>query len=377
MSRGTSVRLGILTVAVSALLLCITPTSRPRTEALPQRLDDRTFWMLVNEFSEPGGTFRSDNLVSNELAFEQVIPPLLTKFQPASAYIGVGPDQNFSYIAAIRPDIAFIVDIRRDNLLLHLLFKSLFSMARTRIEYLALLVGRPVPADLDEWRTAPIDRVLTYVDRAPLDSAAVSALRSRVDAAITQFGVPLLRDDLTTIDRFHRRFIEAGTALQFQSAGRAPQRYYPTFRDLLGATEPSGQPANYLATEEGFQFLKGLHQRDLIVPVIGDLSGTRAINAIAATLRDRAQRNQPGSQLSAFYASNVEFYLFGDARFSRFVTNLRGLPHASHAVIIRSIFGRYRWSGGGSSSSQLQSVDELIEGYGKGKFQYYEELVSR
>ena len=72
MTRGQSVRLAILAVAVSMLALCITPTSRPRTEALPQRLDDHTFWTIVNDFSEAGGSFRSDNLVSNELAFEQV-----------------------------------------------------------------------------------------------------------------------------------------------------------------------------------------------------------------------------------------------------------------------------------------------------------------
>ena len=40
-------------------------------------------------------------------------------------YVGVGPNQNFTYIAAIRPELAFIVDIRRQNLLEHLLFKVL------------------------------------------------------------------------------------------------------------------------------------------------------------------------------------------------------------------------------------------------------------
>ena len=74
------------------------------------------------------------------------MPDLKKRGVRGGAYVGVGPDQNFSYIAAIRPDVAFIVDVRRDNLLLHLLFKSLFTLARTRVEYLALLLGRPVPA---------------------------------------------------------------------------------------------------------------------------------------------------------------------------------------------------------------------------------------
>ena len=50
------------------------------------------------------------------------------------AYIGVGPDQNFSYIARIRPSVAYIIDIRRDNLLLHLLFKALFARAPDRVD---------------------------------------------------------------------------------------------------------------------------------------------------------------------------------------------------------------------------------------------------
>src|SRR5262245_18147307 len=125
MRRGMSVRLAILSVAVWTLVLCVTPTSRPRAEALPQRLDDRTFWSLVTEFSEPGGTFRSDNLVSNELSYEHVIPPLQARVVPMSAYIGVGPDQNFTYIAALKPRVAFIVDIRRQNMLLHLMYKAI------------------------------------------------------------------------------------------------------------------------------------------------------------------------------------------------------------------------------------------------------------
>jgi hypothetical protein len=37
-------------------------------------------------------------------------------------YVGVGPYQNFTYISALDPDIAFVVDIRRKNLLHHLLY---------------------------------------------------------------------------------------------------------------------------------------------------------------------------------------------------------------------------------------------------------------
>src|SRR4029079_17778376 len=135
MTRARRSQLAILSVAVLALLLCVTPTSRPASEALPERLDDRIFWTLVTEFSEPNGFFRSDNLVSNETVFQHVIPTLPQTLGPVSAYVGVGPDQNFTYIAGLKPRIAFIVDIRRGNLLLHLMYKALIELAPTRQEF--------------------------------------------------------------------------------------------------------------------------------------------------------------------------------------------------------------------------------------------------
>ena len=83
-------------------------------------LQGRGFAAQVEAFSEPGGYFDTDNLISNERSYLQVLPDLERPGVHGGAYVGVGPDQNFSYIARIRPPIAFIVDIRRDNLLLHL-----------------------------------------------------------------------------------------------------------------------------------------------------------------------------------------------------------------------------------------------------------------
>jgi hypothetical protein len=301
-------------------------------------------------------------------SYLDVVPDLKKRGVKGGAYVGVGPDQNFSYIAAVRPEVVFILDVRRDNLLLHLLFKSLFTLARTRVEYLAMLLGRPVPADAENWRNASLDKVVSHVETTALDARAVTVLRTRVDDAITKTGLPLAREDFATIDRFHRRFIEAGVGLRFQSTGRPPQSHYPTYRDLLLATDGLGEHSNYLASEESFQFIKSLQQRDLVIPVVGDLSGPRALAAIGSLLRQRGQR------LSAIYASNVEFYLFGDGRFDPFVGNLTGMPRAEHGVVIRSIFGRYARYGGGSSS-HLQSVNELVAGFAKGRFRDYGDLI--
>ena len=313
------------------------------------------FAQTIARLSEPGGYFDTDNLISNESSYLQVVPELARRGVHGGAYIGVGPDQNFSYIAATRPAIAFIVDIRRDNELLHLLFKALFKLSRTRVEYLSLLLGRTPPADVDPWRAATIDRLVKYIDEAKLADAG--ALRAKVARALRETGVPLSERDLKTIAAFHDRFTAGGLALQFQSAGRPPQWNYPTYRDLLVDTDTSGKQSNFLASEDGFQFVKGLESRDLIVPVVGDLAGPSALESIGKLIASRGER------LEVFYASNVEFYLQREGTFPKFIANLRDVPHAPNAVIIRSIFQRFSTAGRrprDNSTSEVQAIDDLI-----------------
>jgi hypothetical protein len=309
-----------------------------------------TFATQIEALSEPDGYFDTDNLISNERSYLQVLPELERADIKGGAYVGVGPDQNFSYIAGIRPPIAFIVDIRRDNLLLHLLFKGLFEQARTRIEYLALLFGRPLPPDLEHWRTEPINRLAAYIDNTARDPQAVAVIRRRTDAVIAGFGVPLTPEDLATIGRFHNTFISAGLDLRFESIGRPPQSYYPTYRDLLLAVDPLGRQGHFLASEDGFQFVRSLQARNLVIPVVGNLAGPRAIVAIGEVLKRR------GEPLSAFYTSNVEFYLARAGTLDRFLENLARVPRKHNAVVIRSVFGR---SIGGSMSA-TQAVEEMI-----------------
>jgi hypothetical protein len=344
-------------------LLLQAPIAPPQPSPAPQS----SFAARITSLSEAPGYFDTDNLISNERSYLQVIPDLRAPEIRGGAYIGVGPDQNFSYIAAVRPSVAFIIDVRRDNMLLHLLFKALFQLTRTRVEYLSLLFGRPVPVRVNPWRDASIDRLVQYVDSARVDASANEKLRVRITDAITDFGVALSRDDLETIDRFHRRFIDAGLALQFQSTGRAPQSHYPTYRELLVARAPDGKPRHYLAAEDSFQIVKALQASDLIIPVVGNLSGPSALASVGSFMKQR------GDTLAAFYASNVEFYLFGEGTFRDFVMNLRRVPHTNHSLIIRSVFGR--WRSGDGSSSQAQSVAAMLDAVQNGRIRSYRDLI--
>ena len=355
-------------ITIAAVVLLLSGGGAPAIPVPQPSVQPTSFSSQIEALSEPGGYFDTDNLISNERSYLEVLPDLRRHGVSGGAYLGVGPDQNFTYIAAVKPAVAFIVDIRRDNMLLHLLFKALFESSRTRIEYLAQLMGRTAPTDLDVWRNAPLERIVAHVENAPLDSKSIGALRKRIDEGIGRYGVTLSSEDRATIERFHRRFIDAGLGLRFQSTGRPVQTHYPTYRELLLEKDPDGQAGNYLASEASFQFIKELQQRDLVIPVVGDLSGPRAVAAVAAHLAARKER------VSVFYTSNVEFYLFNSGRFPAFVNNLAKLPRAPKSVIIRSFFQRYAWPGGGSAS-RLQPLGDLLDGYEKGRFRYYSELM--
>ncbi len=292
---------------------------------------DTTFAGTIARLSEPAGYFDSDNLISNETSYLHAVSHLRAGRVTGGAYIGVGPDQSFSYIAAIRPSVAFMIDIRRDNLLMHLMFKALFERATNRFEFLSRWTGRVVPDDVRPWEGASIDGIVAAVDSLPADTTWAES--DSIIATVRRYGVPLSPNDTTTIRRFHGEFIRHGLSLRFTSTGRAPRYYYPTLRDLILERDLEGRQSSYLASEESWRFIKELEARDGIIPVVGNLGGTTAFPAIG---REVAAR---GETVSALYVSNVEMYIWRDGSFGNFAANAARLPHNERSVIIRSFFG--------------------------------------
>src|SRR6185295_7576698 len=115
---------------------------------------DQEFWKLSLEFSEPDGQFRSDNLLSNEIYYPSIVPDLIRRTKPGGVYLGVGPEQNFNYIAAIKPKIVFITDIRRGNLWTQLMYKALFEMSKDRADFIGRLFTKKRPDGLTEKSSA-------------------------------------------------------------------------------------------------------------------------------------------------------------------------------------------------------------------------------
>ena len=346
-------------------------------ETIARPVSDSAFARLIERLSEPGGYFDTDNLISNERSYLHVIGKLRELGVEGGAYIGVGPDQNFSYIAHVRPAIAFIIDIRRDNLLEHLMFKALFSLSRSRVEYLSLLHGRPAPDDPAAWRGRRIDEIVDYIDSRAVDPAFAEEALARVAEQAGRFGLSLSADDVETIRRFHSEFIRQGMDLRFRSHGRRPRSYYPTYRQLVLETDLEGQQASYLADEDRFQFVRSLQERNLIVPVVGDLSGPHALAAIGREIDAR------GLRVSCFYTSNVEDYLLRERSFERYIRNVSRLPRDSTSMIVRSFFGRgfgyiHPQAVAGYHSVQLlQTIEGLLDSQAREAYHSYLDLVSR
>ncbi len=354
-------------------------TAEARAPALAPRdsLSDSLFASLHARLSEEGGYFDTDNLISNESGYLNVVGALERLGLRGGAYAGVGPDQNYSYLAQLRPEVAFVVDVRRDNALQHLLLKALVERSSTRVEFLSALHARTPPADADAWRDATVQEVVEWVDGAPPRSGAeLRALQQVVEEAVRHMGIPLTETDLATVARFHRAFIDDGLDLRFTSHGRRPQPYYPTYRQLVLETDAEGDPASWLVSDERYQVVRDLHRANRIIPVVGDLAGASAVREMGRVLREMEL------ELTAFYVSNVEFYLWGDGLFDAWTANLAALPAAPDAVLIRSYFprlaGRHPAAIPGYYATQmLQPVRTVVEASEGRPFQGYGDLVTR
>ncbi|HWP03508.1 MAG TPA: hypothetical protein VNL96_08640 [Gemmatimonadaceae bacterium] len=348
-----------------------------RTAQAARLQTDTSFAAVIARLSEEPGYFDSDNLISNESSYLHAVSKLRTLGTSGGAYIGVGPDQNFSYIAALRPSVAFILDIRRENLLLHLFYKALFQRSRNRLEYLLLWMGRPVPADIAAWSDSSIEAIVARVDSSHPDSHGTGATTDSLIALVESYGVPLSDTDRATLRRFHQAFIGEGLDIRYTSIGRAPRPYYPTLRRLILERDLEGKQSNYLASRQAWEYVKWMQAEDRIIPVTGDLGGTHALRAIGQEIAAR------GQLVSAFYVSNVEMYLWRDGGFDRYAQSVSELPRDSRSALVRSVFSGgfgvpHRQQLQGHASTQLvQTLEDFAERWQQRLWRSYWDLVTQ
>jgi hypothetical protein len=341
-----------------------------RPADLPARLDDEEFWRLVEDFSEPGGSFRSDNLVSNEDAFQDVIADLERTVKRGGVYLGVGPDQNFTYIAALQPGLVFIPDVRRGNLQLHLMYKALFELSADRAEFLSRLFGRPRPIGLSAESSAE-DLFAAYAIVLPSREAFEESRAAILTTLRETHGFPIDQADETGIVRVLQAFYSAGPGLSYAANGGAMRSRYPSFQDLQMASDGRGRNRAYLGSEGAFRVVKTLSEQNLIVPIVGNFAGPKALRAIGRYVRAR------GAAVTAFYVSNVEQYLFQDRIWPDFARNLASLPMDPTSTVIRACFTRCQFNGGMRSVTLLDSMSVLVHDAEAGRIGTYWDVLTR
>jgi hypothetical protein len=99
--------------------------------------------------------------------------------------------------------------------------------------------------------------------------------------------------------------------------------------------EPDGRGVNrnFLVSESNFQFVRQMQQKNLIIPIVGDFAGPKAIRAVGRYLQDH------NATVTAFYVSNVEEYISSPRSvWSAYCRNIAALPLNASSTFIR--FGR-------------------------------------
>ena len=313
----------------------VSAQAAPARSSLPMRLADSTFWKLETDISEPGGYFRiTDNFTSNEMEVGELSTMLRTAGITGGVYIGVGPEQNFSYIAAIHPVMAFVVDIRRQAMVQHMMFKAMFELSKDRADFLTLLFARPRPAGMDT--TTGIQKMWEAYWVVGMDTALARVTTERVVGNLTKtHHFVFTSDEMGQLRSVVEAFQSLGLAISTRGGGGGGGRggspgFNRGFSDMTGySLDAAGVPQSFLSTEENFRYVKSLEDRNLLVPVTGDFAGPKAIRAIGSWLKEQ------NGIVSAFYLSNVEQYLFQDDKAQAFYDNVATLPTNSKSVFIR------------------------------------------
>ena len=350
-------------------------------QSIPTKLSDSAYWKLVTDISEPGGYFRSDNFVSNETTFQWVIPDLLRTTKPGGVYLGVGPDQNFTYIVALKPKIAFIFDIRRQNMLTHLMYKVLIEQSTDRADFVSRLFSRPRPEKLDSTSTAM--QVFTAYSAVAPDSARFRANITGIRDALTKkHGFKLSDSDLETIAYVYEAFVSAGPDITYNfnqgnRAGGFGRGSMPSYAALQVETDSAGVSRSYMATEANFRALREVELNNLLVPVVGDFAGAKAIRAVGEYLKHN------NATVTAFYLSNVEQYLFqqGDD-WRKFFGNVGTLPLDGASTFIRSVFNGMGYNRGPTfggpymrNQQLLASIVDQVKMFNEGKITWYDDVI--
>jgi hypothetical protein len=359
-------------VASTAFLVVLFPIifvtlAVPQTPStLPDRLTDAEFWRIFTEFSEPGGDFPYENFITNEETVQDIMPVLTKVARPGGVYLGVGPEQNFTYVAGIKPRMAFVFDIRRQNAIQILMYKALFELSPTRMDFVSRLFSIKSADKVPE--TARPNALFLAIDGLKGDRAYYTENLAAIKGNLAKHRFAFSAEDLKKVEYIYDVFFRGGPQIDYTfdstfPAGMAPA---PNYIQAMTDTDADKKQWSFLATEENYKVVRDMHLRNTFIPIVGDFAGLKAIRSVASYLRKH------NAIVSAFYTSNVEAYLMGTAgpvsrsmggpeKMQAFYENAAALPVDRTSLYIRFIGApqavNLKWWRG----AWLQSVSPMID----------------
>jgi hypothetical protein len=148
---------------------------------------------------------------------------------------------------------------------------------------------------------------------------------------------------------------------------------------LAAATDLDGKDWGFLASEANYQAVRQMHLKNLIIPLVGDFAGDRALAGIGEFLAEHE------AVLGVFYTSNVETYLWQPHEQAlRFYENVAQLPHDASSLFVRSIRSDVRTSLGIPASDVpanwrtfVMPIQPDLEGVESGRIASYRDLFVR
>jgi hypothetical protein len=242
---------------------------------------------------------------------------------PGGVYMGVGPEQNFTYIAAVRPKIAFIVDIRRDMMLEHLMYKAIFEMSPDRPDFVGMLFSRKRRPELTA--DSSVQAIFRAYAQAKADPELAEKYLKEIMARLkVKHEFALSEGDERRIRAIYFTFAREGV-VSFSASLMSPG-----YMTLMTTAASDGRNWSYLASSENYGRIKAMHEKNLIVPLVGDFAGPKTIRAVARYLRDH------DAIVNVFYLSNVEDYI---QQWTAYSGNIASLPVNTSSLFIRWAIG--------------------------------------
>lgn len=336
-------------------------------------MNDAQLGELMRKLSERPGDFPSRNFVSNETSLLDVAPALRDGRLRGRAYVGVGPEQNLTYVGLSEPEIAYVVDIRRGNALELVFLRACMERGESRVQFVSALTSRGVPRALvDAQEPVTVQQIAEAFRGAKPEASLRDEAMASAQAWMERLGWIASAAELAELRVIRDAFATKGLELAYSMEGSA--RKYPSLGSLLALETDQGEAATFLGTEERYRRVRAFVIANRLVPVVGDFAGSHALKGVANDITER------GLKLGVFYTSNVEQYLFEGTAYARFTTNVRAMPSDEASVIVRVWFDQGRrhpkQRSGHRTTTVVAPLGRFLERAGSGAYKTYWSVVT-